>query len=594
MDPNIGLQIAFVKVAELIRVIYSEAMAAPKLPSLLELFKAEKPSDLVAGLPTPLVAKLYEQMKAVRDQLGGANVPPDPAAMAAKYAKWKVMDSRHLVFISEKIAEICDTGSAVYIATPPKHFKSSLCSGWLPVWFLAKFPEAHVLLVSYSATEARKWGFKARTLVETYGAEYGLYMNPKKLASDDWELTSGGGMVTIGVGSGLGGKQANLFIIDDAIGSMEDANSPVLRAKLWEWWESTAIQRIEPGTPVVCIGTRYSTDDLMGRMLQQSESGEGIHFDKVILPSLALADDPLGRALGEGLWLDNPRVGYTQKFYDDRKRDISGYAFASVYQQNPIAAGGNMVDPEWWEYYTPSELPKDFDQVVQSWDLSLDSVKKSDSYHAGLVVARKGSLIFILDSFHKHCDINGVIDQILAWNRIYPEARQKLVERATSGVAVVQMLKSRVPGMLAWPPKGRQKGSKEACLDACIPDIRAHNIYLPKRPNGSREKWVDEFVMECMAFPRGAHDDWVDAFSQAVGFMLPAVRRVVAGETEDAMGQRPPLAPTEAHNQFLHATMNRLSARGLDQLKQAAGDGRRVIAFSRAQRIGLGAARRVC
>lgn len=956
MDPNIGLQIAFVKVAELIRVIYSEAMAAPKLPSLLELFKAEKPSDLVAGLPTPLVAKLYEQMKAVRDQLGGANVPPDPVSMAAKYHKWKWLESRHLTFISEKVAETIATGSAIYVATPPRHAKpvwieelvltksgervrlgdikigdevlthegrfrrvtdvierpaeptlrvstwcgrtvvttpdhpfltargwtqaadlkpndilgtpipeatdtmggknlaeaarlagyfvgdgstsyhpppkrkkeewsggisssitcfdpvqaedmrycaealgftfnqssaksangglfnisggsrewlkandlvgtshskrvpsfvfaggkegarnfvagyfacdgfvqnrgsqrksgpkrkdfvvefvsvnealvqdtqhlllrlgiksrirhrayatnyskgvkvdsyhcvlssqddvdrfrkeipvkgikaqrlaaleidrqafdptiypdpvtivedagirdcrcltvdgdhsftvndiavknSSLCSGWTPFWYLAKFPEAHVLLISYSATEARKWGFKVRTLIETYGAEYGLYMNAKKMASDDWELTSGGGMITLGIGSGLGGKPAQLLIIDDPIGNMEDANSQTMRDKLWDWWDGTAIQRIEPGTPIILIGTRYHTSDLMGQILAQSDAGDGIHFDKIVLPSKALADDPLGRPLGEGLWIDNPRPAYQQKFYDDREKNVSPYAYASVYQQDPVAAGGNMVDPEWWEYYTPAELPKDFDQVVQSWDLSLDSVKKSDSYHAGLVVARKGSLIFILDSFHKHCDINGVIDQILAWNRIYPEARQKLVERATSGVAVVQMLKSRVPGMLAWPPKGRQKGSKEACLDACIPDIRAHNIYLPKRPNGSREKWVDEFVMECMAFPRGAHDDWVDAFSQAVGFMLPAVRRVVAGETEDAMGQRPPLAPTEAHNQFLHATMNRLSARGLDQLKQAAGDGRRVIAFSRAQRIGLGAARRVC
>ena len=61
---------------------------------------------------------------------------------------------------------------------------------------------------------------------------------------------------------------------------MEDANSQVLRDKLWEWWDGTALQRLEPGTPVVCIGTRYRTDDLMGQMLAQSEAGTGLAFER--------------------------------------------------------------------------------------------------------------------------------------------------------------------------------------------------------------------------------------------------------------------------------------------------------------------------
>jgi uncharacterized protein (DUF169 family) len=41
-----------------------------KVPSLLELFKADKPSDLIAGLPTPIVAKLVEQMRAMAERQG--------------------------------------------------------------------------------------------------------------------------------------------------------------------------------------------------------------------------------------------------------------------------------------------------------------------------------------------------------------------------------------------------------------------------------------------------------------------------------------------------------------------------------------------
>ena len=103
-------------------------MAQAKIPSLLDLFKADKPSDLIAGLPTPIVAKIVEQLKAVKAQMGESNVPPDPVSLAIKYPKWKVMGSRHLTFISEKLAETCELGNAIYIATPPKHFKSTLCS----------------------------------------------------------------------------------------------------------------------------------------------------------------------------------------------------------------------------------------------------------------------------------------------------------------------------------------------------------------------------------------------------------------------------------------------------------------------------------
>ena len=318
----------------------------------------------------------------------------------------------------------------------------------------------------------------------------------------------------------------------------------MLRDKLWEWWDGTALQRLEPGTPVVCIGTRYRTDDLMGQMLAQSEAGTGLAFERIILPAKALEGDALGRKPGEGLWLDNPRIGYTQDFYDKIERNVSPFAFASVYQQNPTPPGGNMVDPDWWGYYRPSEMPRDFDQEVQSWDLSLDSSKKTDSYHAGLIVARKGAMIYVRDTFHEHCGIDKVMDQILAWNRIYPTARQKLVERATAGVAVVQMLRTRVPGMIAWPPKGRQKGSKEACLDACIPDIRSRNILLPLNPDGSKPKWVQEFIHELQLFPKGQHDDWVDSFSQAVGYLLPQVRSVTSRDHTDALAMKPEMTPS--------------------------------------------------
>ena len=55
-------------------------------------------------------------------------------------------------------------------------------------------------------------------------------------------------------------------------------------------------------------------------------------------------------------------------------------------------------------------------------------------------------------------------------------------------------------------------------------EVESGNVHLPGRraPDGSgyerggTEPWVQGLVDECAAFPNGAHDDQVDALSQAL------------------------------------------------------------------------------
>jgi predicted phage terminase large subunit-like protein len=48
---------------------------------------------------------------------------------------------------------------------------------------------------------------------------------------------------------------------------------------------------------------------------------------------------------------------------------------------------------------------------------------------------------------------------------------------------------------------------------AVSPLIEAGNIYLP---HPEHAPWVNDFIEECAAFPNGAHDDQVDAMTQAL------------------------------------------------------------------------------
>jgi predicted phage terminase large subunit-like protein len=85
----------------------------------------------------------------------------------------------------------------------------------------------------------------------------------------------------------------------------------------------------------------------------------------------------------------------------------------------------------------------------------------------------------------------------------------KLIEDKANGSAVIQMLSSEIPGILPVNPEG----GKVARATAVSPLIEAGNVYLP---HPQFMPWVNEFIEECAAFPNGAHDDQVDAMTQAL------------------------------------------------------------------------------
>ena len=57
------------------------------------------------------------------------------------------------------------------------------------------------------------------------------------------------------------------------------------------------------------------------------------------------------------------------------------------------------------------------------------------------------------------------------------------------------------------------EGGKVARAAAVSPLIEAGNVYLP---HPQYAPWVSDFIEECAAFPNGAHDDQVDAMTQAL------------------------------------------------------------------------------
>lgn len=425
--------------------------------------------------------------------------------------KWK--PSKHLDLLCEKLEQVSKGNIKRLIVTmPPRHSKSECCSKKFPVWHLGRNPNDEIILASYSIDLSRSFSRIARDTLEANQKVFGVKLDPNHSTAESWGLQGKrGGLVAAGVGGSITGKGARIAIIDDPIKNAEEANSQVIRDKIWEWYQSTLYTRLTPDGRIIVVMTRWHEDDLVGRLLQkeQHEIAEGSHvedrWEVVNLPAIAEDGDILGRSPGEALWAD---YGFNLERLEQIRRDVGSYVFNALYQQRPSAAEGSMFKRTWWRFYDIA--PSTFDDVLQSWDMSFKGSDGSD-FVVGQVWGRIGANKYLLDQVRKRMDITETLDHIKRITIKYPQARLKLIEDKANGSAVISLLKNTIPGMIPINPDK----SKIARASAIIPDVEAGNIYLPRNVG-----WISEFLDECNAFPRGAHDDQVDAMTQAITRMM--------------------------------------------------------------------------
>src|SRR3569832_1537772 len=225
-----------------------------------------------------------------------------PADTAVHLSRGKWNKARHLAILSDWLrAAVLGERKRIVVTMPPRHGKSEEVSKWFPTWVLETFHDWRVMLSSYEAMYAASWGRKVRDLLEGHADELTVRVKSNSKAADYWETTEGGGMMTAGAGGALTGKGANVLIVDDPIKNWAEANSPVVRERIWDWWQSTAYTRLEPDGIAIVVQTRWHEDDLAGRLLRGEAEGRE-KWDLLNLPAIAEAGDMMGREIGEPLW----------------------------------------------------------------------------------------------------------------------------------------------------------------------------------------------------------------------------------------------------------------------------------------------------
>ena len=437
---------------------------------------------------------------------------PTPGELAS-YLDHRVRHTAALKLLDEHLVRVAAGQLNRLIWTmPPQEGKSQRVSRTFPLWLLLRNPQLRIAIASYEAGIARRWGRAIRNDITTR-PELGLTVRSDTSAAHEWQLDGAdGGVYSIGIGGALTGRPIDgVLIIDDPLKGRAEADSEVYRKACVEWWQETGSTRLAPGTPVIVVQTRWHEEDLAGWLAANDPA-----WVTVNIPAQAEDDDPLGRAPGE--YLHSAR-GRTEADWEQTKATVGPRGWAALYQGHPSPSEGGIIRRGWWRYEPCPGLHQSADgkwrataadQVIQSWDMSFKDTRDSD-FVVGQVWVRRGATCWLVDQVRDRLDFPASVQAVRALSAKWPQTALKLVEDKANGPAIIAQLRKDVPGLVAYNPKD----SKEARAHAVSAFIEGGNVNLP-----ADAAYARELVEECAAFPNGAHDDQVDAMTQALHKLL--------------------------------------------------------------------------
>jgi predicted phage terminase large subunit-like protein len=405
------------------------------------------------------------------------------------------------------------------ICLPPRHLKSLLASVAFPAWNLGHDPSRRIICASYSIDLAAKLAGDSRAVMESsWYREAFLRLQLANASELELVTTAKGFRLTTSVGGTLTGRGGDVIVIDDPLKAGDAASEP-RRTAVNDWFRNTLYSRLDNKAEgvIIVVTQRLHVDDLVGYLLSTGEPWEVVQ-----LPAIAIADERYEltdgtvfvRRAGTALHPEREPL----EVLEGIRRTLGSYEFAAQYQQEPIPLEGGMIKAAWLRRYGVTPERQSGDLVTQSWDMASKSGELND-YSVCTTWLRCGQEHYLLDVFRARLDYPDLRRAVVALKQRFM-ADAVLIEDKGSGTQLIQDL--RAEGQVRPIPIVPQ-GDKETRKYTQTPKLEAGLVLLPEQAH-----WLADFLGEVLAFPRGRHDDQVDAMAQYLAW--EATHRRVRGE----------------------------------------------------------------
>lgn len=227
------------------------------------------------------------------------------------------------------------------------------------------------------------------------------------------------------------------------------------------------------------------------------------------------------------LWPQKKSAADFQMMYEEAVRDNTTDVYSQEYLNYPIDIVNSFFKKQDFKGISDEERTLGLKYYITA-DLAISESERAD--YSVFIVAGvdENKLIHVKNVIRERLDGRDIVDTLLSLQRIYePECigiEEMQVSKAIGPFLREEMIKTNTFITLdKLKHYGKDKTARSRSIQA---RMRAQGVRFAKD-----EDWYPLFEDECLTFPRGKHDDQVDAFAY-LGMMLD---RLIEAPTKDEL-----------------------------------------------------------
>jgi len=398
------------------------------------------------------------------------------------------------------------------ISLPPGCGKSTLALFYL-TWIGGRHPEKPILGGSHSNSFLRGAYDECLRMIEP-GGEYlwtNVFPTVKIVSTNAKDMRIDLGNTKrfetfefSSIGSGNAGKvrAQSLLYCDDLVSDIEQALSKERMDKLWEQYTTDLRQRKIGACKELHIATRWSVNDVIGRLERIYEDSERAEF--IVIPAMDENDESNFDYGGD--------VGFTTKMYREQRSIMDDASWRALFMNQPIEREGLLYHEDELRRYF--EMPEgDPDAVIGACD-----TKDRGKDYAFMPIA----YVFGNDYYIADCVCNNglpeVVDGLMVDVLIRNKVQMCRFESNSAGGRVAQKVQEEVTrrGGITKINTKYTTANKETKIIVNSAWVKEHCLFLDqsKYRKGSDYWRMIAFLTSYTIAGKNAHDDVPDGMAQ--------------------------------------------------------------------------------
>lgn len=400
----------------------------------------------------------------------------------------------------------------VGVIAPRGHAKSTTVDMTYPLWAGCFQQEEFVVIISDTYTQAAEFINALKDEFEHNPKIKWLFGDMK---GDDWqdgEFVLSNGIKYAAKGSGMKIRgirhrhtRPTLMIFDD-IENDENIKSAEQRQKLYHWFTKAAIPALARGGRAVIIGTILHFDSLVNKVMKQQDVFKS--WQTRVFYAITTEEDGTERAL----WPEHRSLEKLRAMRDDPGDQdfIGSITFAQEYQHKPFSEEDAIIQPDWIKECEPSQVPDKHTRLARVLTIDPAASERQTADFTAMIVADlyTDGNVYIRAIRNQRTSPSVTADTVRELDEIY-KPQVIGIEKGALGLVFRDLLEG-LPVIGLEPDKDKVRR-----LLAVSRFFEAGRVYTVKNIQNGQA-----FREQLIEFPKGTHDDMVDAAAYAVRLLF--------------------------------------------------------------------------